>query len=122
MMIVLIILWSGCLCLNCTNFYIYLIKLKKYRFVPSVLLYTGMLVTCCVVIAYFSQRINPTSRVNTNEPSWIYYSSNMRLFCIYAIIGFTALLVELVMMLKLMNKSSKQLAVSTRAWRTRSKL
>lgn len=119
-MVLQIILWSALLCFTLYNTYIYLIKLRKYRFIPSLLLYFGMVSMCILVIAYFCQRIVPSSPVNIDESSWLYYSNNIRLFCIVSIIGFCALITELLLMLRLMTKSSKQLISAQREWQTQS--
>ena len=105
MNIALIIIYSMNLAFTLLNAYFYLWKLSKYRFVPFVLLYTGMSCLCCLVIAYSVQCISPGSNINVSEAAWVYYFVNMKTFSMVSIIGFSGLIIDLLLMLRLMRDS-----------------
>ena len=89
------------------NAYLYLWKLSKYRFMPFVLLYVGMASLCCLVIAYSAQCITPGSRINTSESAWVYYFVNMKTTSMVSMIGFSGLIIDLLLMLRLMRQSQE---------------
>ena len=62
-MVTLIVMWSLLLVLIIFNAYSYLYKLMKYKFAPMVMVYLGNSALACLVIAYFSERLNDNSRV-----------------------------------------------------------
>ena len=98
--ILLIIMWALLLILILFNAYNFLYKMTKYKFAPMVLVYVGNAAIACLTIAYFCERLDGASRVQTSESAWIYYQANIRLACLIAIIGYIGLLYELRLMLK----------------------
>ena len=91
------------------NAYLYLWRLSKYRFMPFLLLYVGMIGMCCIVIGYYAECITPMSKVNSTESAWVYFMINMRLSCLISIIGYSSLIVDLLLMLRLMRKSQNKI-------------
>ena len=79
----------------------------KYKFAPMVMIYVGNAMLACLIIAFFSERLNGDSQVQTSESAWIFFQSNIRLACILAILGFMGLLIELQFMLSTMHVSSE---------------
>ena len=102
----IIVIYSLCLLLTVINAYLYLLKLSKYKFLPLLLLFTGIGVVCCLVIANFAEYINPGSNMNKNEATWLFYMINIRLFSLVFIVGFCGLIVDLLLMLRLMTQCS----------------
>ena len=64
--ITIIILWSFTLLFTLVNSYLYLLKLSKYRFIPFMLLYTGLTMMCCVTITYYMKSFDLDDKVNTS--------------------------------------------------------
>ena len=71
------------------------------------MVYLGNIILACLVITYFVERIDNDSKVNTEEQTWVYFQSNIRLACNIAILGFIGLLVELKLMLIAINETSE---------------
>ena len=69
----LIIFWALLLILICFNAYNYLYKMTKYKFAPMVMVYVGNAVLACLIIVYFSERLDDNSIVNTTESAWVYF-------------------------------------------------
>ena len=105
--VTLIGLWALLLVLIIFNAYNYLYKMTKYKFAPMVMLYVGNAVLACLVVVYFSERLDMHSRVWRSESAPIFFQSNMRLACTIAILGFIGLIVELRLMLLAINESSE---------------
>ena len=74
------------------NGYHYLYKMQRFRFIPMVLVYVSMMVAVLIVIAYFA---NPDHTV----AGWVYYSCNLSLVALLAMLGYTCMLIELRLML-----------------------
>ena len=97
--ILLIIMWALLLILIFFNAYNFLYKMTKYKFAPMVMVYVGNVAIAGLIIAYFSERLDANSRVQTSESAWIYWQANIRLACLIAIVGYIGLLIELRLML-----------------------
>ena len=75
--------------------YNYLFKQKGYKFIPVFLVYASMTILSGLVICFYIDSIDQESFVNTNDLGWLYYSTNIRLTCLVAILGYTGLVIEL---------------------------
>lgn len=104
--ILLISLWILILVPLFFNIYHYLYKQGKYRFVPMVLVYVGLVCESAITVAYHIERIDADSRINTHESTWIYFSANMRLACLVSILGYGGLLIELNLKLRMLQQCS----------------
>ena len=82
----------------------YLIKLRKHKFVPLLLLFAGEITTCATVIAFFSECLVKDSHVNKYESTWLFYMINIKLSCLVGIIGFAGLIIDLQLMLDYMTQ------------------
>ena len=90
--IIAVCFWVLLLLIILYNGYHYLYKMQRFRFIPMVLVYVSMIVADLIVIAYFA---SPDHTV----AGWVYYSCNLSLVAILAMLGYTCMLIELRLML-----------------------
>jgi len=112
--ICIIILYSLLLSYTILNAILYLIMLRKYRFMPFLLLYMGMIALCSLIVAFFAECLTDGSAVNTNEVAWLRFELNVKAAAIIGVVGFTGLIADLVFMLKLITHQSKVMSEARR--------
>ena len=106
LVVTMISLWAFFLVFTLVNAYLYLLKMRKYRFIPFLLLYVGMASLSCFVIAYYVMSLDLNNVVYTQEGFWLLYEGNMKASVLVALIGFGGLIIDLLLMLRLMTQST----------------
>ena len=99
-------MWIALFIVTLLNVYNFLYKMRKYRFMPILLTYIGMLGLCVLSIIFFAEALAPGSRLNTNESTWVYYQANIRLCCHIALIGYGGMIIELILSIQMMQQAA----------------
>ena len=110
----LLILWSFCLLLTLINSYLYLFKLNKYKVMPLLILLVGMVILCSIVLVFYIECVLSDSKINSNESAWLFFMINMKLCYLLTIIGFSGLIIDLLLMINLMVDSSQIFSAAQR--------
>ena len=102
----IVAMWCFQLIFTLITGYLYLWKLRKFKFLPLLILYISMVVTSVTVITYYTQCIIPSSVVNTDRASWLFYMIIIKLGCLIGVVGYNGLIIDLLLMLNVLTKSS----------------
>lgn len=108
----IVALWVIVLVPICYNIYHYLVRERKYKFIPMLLVYVGQLSMVLIILAYFITKETDGNKRQMEQ--WSYFTINMRLACLICILGFSGLVIELSLKLKMLQQTSAQLAFNQR--------
>ena len=112
--ICLIVIWSFCLLLTFINAYLYFYMLKKYKVISLLIMFVGTAALCSIVIVFNLQCLNADSEIESNVSVWLFFMINMKLACLFIVIGFGGLIIDLILMMSLMLESSRLLKAAKR--------